>query len=73
MDVKDVKSVKVNNQDLKCVFCGSNKFWEVDTLLNEKWFAAFDVEIWSKRGKAYICDNCGYKHEFISKKGIFGR
>jgi predicted nucleic-acid-binding Zn-ribbon protein len=68
--MSDAKNITVDGKELKCMYCGCNKFWQADTLLNKKWLAVFDLEAWSKTGKAYICDECGYKHEFISKKGL---
>ena len=66
----DIKKIKIDDKDLKCMFCGNDQFWQADTLLNKKWLATYDLEIFSKTGKAYICDKCGYKHEFISKKDL---
>ena len=66
----DAKTVTIDGKELKCMYCGYDKFWQADTILNKKWLAFFDLEAWSKVGKAYICDKCGYKHEFISKQGL---
>lgn len=67
----NVKTVSINGKELKCMYCGHNMFWQAETLLNQKWLSIFNQEAWGKSGKAFICDKCGYKHEFISKKGIF--
>jgi hypothetical protein len=40
------------------------EFKKVNTKLNEKWGAALGMEMFSSEGVAYICVNCGYKHEF---------
>jgi predicted nucleic-acid-binding Zn-ribbon protein len=68
--VSDAKNVTIDGKELKCMYCGYDKFWQSDTMLNAKWLAALDLEAWGKTGKAYICDKCGYKHEFITKKGL---
>ena len=56
--------VMINDKQLCCLFCGSLEFKKVNTKLNEKWGAALGMEMFSSEGVAYICVNCGYKHEF---------
>jgi len=60
----------VGKRELKCLYCGNNTFMKAKTLLNRRFFAIFDLEIFSimkKRGlgTAYICTKCGFKHEFF--------
>ncbi len=50
------------------MLCGHNQFWQARTLLNRYWLALFDLEGFSSGGKAYICNKCGYKHEFFPQK-----
>ncbi len=63
-----ISTVQINGSELKCMLCGYNQFWQADTLLNRKWLAALDLEGFSSGGKAYICNKCGYKHEFFPQK-----
>lgn len=60
-----IKKVKVLGKDLICQFCGNDSFSEVDIKLNERGYVLLDVEAFSKSGKAYICEKCGFKYEFI--------
>ena len=62
--------VKINDKTLTCMFCGNNTFDEIKTTLNRRLLAMFGLEIlnlYGKKslGKAYICNRCGYKHEFF--------
>jgi len=61
----DEKTVVINNKQLLCQFCGNAEFQKVNTKMNKKWFAILDVEMFAPEGTAYICRNCGYKHEFF--------
>lgn len=64
----EVKSqVKIRDKKLQCLFCGGEEFLSQATMLNKSWAAAFNLEILSEVGQAYICKNCGYKHEFYTK------
>ena len=56
----------VNEKELKCVNCGENLFYAHDVKLNKSLFVFLDIEMFSKGGKAFVCDNCGYKHEFYT-------
>jgi predicted nucleic-acid-binding Zn-ribbon protein len=56
--------VTINNKQLKCLICENTEFIKVYTKLNEKWASNLGIEIFSSEGVAYICKNCGYKHEF---------
>ena len=56
--------VTINNKQLLCLFCGGAEFKKVNTKLNQKWTASFGAEMFSPEGVAYICTDCGYKHEF---------
>lgn len=64
MDQKDHPEIK--GKTLKCLFCGGQEFFSHTTMLNKSWAAAFNLEIMSEVGQAYICKNCGYKHEFYA-------
>ena len=57
--------IMIGDKQLKCLFCGENEFKKVNTKLNLKWAASFGAEMFSPEGAAYICKNCGYKHEFF--------
>ncbi len=65
--MEDERTVTINNKQLLCQFCGSSEFKKVNTKLNMKWPAAFGAELFSPEGVAYICKNCGYKHEFFKR------
>lgn len=62
--MEEERMVTINNKQLLCLFCGSAEFNKVNTKLNEKWAAGLGIEMFSPEGAAYICKNCGYKHEF---------
>ncbi len=55
----------VNGKKLKCLICGYKEFEKINTKLNKKWLPALDLELFSRRGIAYISKNCGFKHEFF--------
>ncbi len=61
------KVVTIKNKTLICHHCENNTFHEVKVSLNKKWFSAFDLELFNTKGKAYICSNCGFKHEFYGE------
>ena len=63
--MKEEKSVFINNKELYCLFCGESEFKKVQVKMNKKWMAIFDVEMFAPEGTAYICKNCGLKHEFF--------
>ena len=63
--MEEERIVTINNKQLLCQFCGSSEFKKVNTKLNKKWMAILDAEMFSPEGVAYICKNCGYKHEFF--------
>jgi len=66
--MEKVDKVDIHNKVLTCMHCGHTEFWQASTLLNKTWLSFLDLEGFSNRGKAYICERCGYKHEFIDKK-----
>jgi hypothetical protein len=63
MEVERITTI--NNKQLLCHFCGGSEFKKVNTKLNEKWRSSFGGEMFSPEGVAYICKDCGYKHEFF--------
>ena len=63
--MEDEKTVVIDNKQLLCHFCGNAEFKKIYTKMNKKWMAIFDAEMFSPEGTAYICKNCGYKHEFF--------
>jgi hypothetical protein len=63
--MEEERVVTINNKQLLCLFCGGAEFKKVNTKLNEKWAAGLGIEMFSSEGVAYICKNCGYKHEFF--------
>lgn len=65
--MKEDRTITINNKQLICLFCGNSEFKKVATKLNEKWGASFGVEMFNPEGIAYICKNCGYKHEFYKR------
>jgi len=65
----DTKTITIKGKQLKCSFCGNNKFYEANVKLNTT-ATTFFSGIWSlaaKNAKAYICSNCGKKEEFVKK------
>ena len=58
-------SVVKNSKDFRCLNCGADKFFESNIKLNSRWAVLLDMEIFSKRGTSYICEKCGYNHEFF--------
>jgi predicted nucleic-acid-binding Zn-ribbon protein len=59
---------QTNKNVAKCLICGGSTFLKEQVLLNEKWSSAFNLEAGAKEGVAYICENCGFKHEFYLDK-----
>jgi hypothetical protein len=57
--------VMVGDKQLRYLFCSGTEFKKVNTKLNLKWAASLGAEMFSPEGLAYICKNCGYKHEFF--------
>ena len=66
--MKEENFVMVGDKQLRCLFCSNSEFKKVNTKLNLKWAASFGAEMFSPEGIAYICSNCGYKHEFFKAK-----
>jgi len=60
--------VMVGDKQLRCLFCSGSEFKKLNTKLNEKWASSLGIEMFSPEGIAYICKNCGYKHEFFKVK-----
>lgn len=58
-------NVIVKGKNLECMFCKNKSFDIYKIKMNKKWLSIFDLELFSKSGKAYICKNCGFKHEFF--------
>jgi len=42
----------------------------INTKLNEKWASSLGIEMFSPEGRACICSNCGYKHEFFKVQKV---
>ncbi len=61
------EKVTVKNKDLKCVVCGNDTFDKVGVRLNSKRAIFWDAEMFARGGEAYICDNCGFSHEFFTQ------
>jgi hypothetical protein len=67
--MENAKNFTIKGKQLKCAFCGNNKFHELDVRVNT-FAATFFAGIWSllaKRAKAYIFPNCGKKEEFVQE------
>lgn len=62
--MKNPEKFMVNGKELTCLYCGENMFYAHDVKLNKSLFVFLDIELFSKGGKAFICENCGFKHEF---------
>jgi len=62
--MKEVPAPEVNGKPLRCVVCGSQEFKEILIKLNKKWLTILDIEMFAKSGKGYICNQCGFLHEF---------
>ncbi len=57
--------VIIIDKPLKCLICGNDKFTTSGVRLNSTKGILFNAELFSKGGKAYICDNCGFAHQFF--------
>jgi predicted nucleic-acid-binding Zn-ribbon protein len=64
--MKDPERKHVNGKDLRCLFCGEDEFYEYEVKMNKSVLVFLDIEWMGKAGRAYICSNCGYKHEFFN-------
>ena len=65
--MKNKQTVQIKGQNLRCLFCGNEEFVVQNVMLNKTWASILDIEWLSNEGKAFICANCGYKHEFYHK------
>ena len=62
------KEIKIQGKKLKCTFCGGDKFFDFDVRLNT-FSTTFLSGFWSFIAKkAYACEKCGLKQEFVDKK-----
>ncbi len=57
---------QIYDKNLQCLVCGEEEFYEHAVKLNKRLLVFLDIEWLGKTGKAYICSNCGYKHEFFN-------
>ena len=57
--------IHVKGKQLACVFCGNDIFYTKEVKLNNRWLVFLNMELFSEVGRAYICTQCGYKHEFF--------
>lgn len=64
--MEEENEVIIEGKRLECLFCGNSSFAKIYTKLNKKWLSILDTEMFAPEGTAYICRNCGYKHEFFS-------
>lgn len=59
------KTITINDKQLKCLICGNDQFNESGIKLNSTTAVFLEIEWLAKGGKAYICDRCGFNHEFF--------
>lgn len=59
------EKVKIKDRVLKCVVCGSDTFDKVDVKLNSTGAVLWNAELFARGGEAYICDSCGFAHQFF--------
>ena len=62
---KQPQPVEIQGKPLNCKFCNNTTFNTIKTVTSKRAFAFFDLEWLGKSGTAYICSQCGYKHEFL--------
>jgi predicted nucleic-acid-binding Zn-ribbon protein len=62
--MKAPEKCRVNDKELTCLFCGETLFYRHEVKLNKSVMVFLDIEWLGKTGSAFICANCGYKHEF---------
>ena len=60
--------VVMKTRDLRCLFCGHDQFTELETRMPWGWLVFWDVGLFGRRVKAYVCEECGYKHEFVHEE-----
>jgi hypothetical protein len=61
------KQIKILDKDLKCLICDKDDFDEVEVKINTSGGVWFGLEWADATGKAYICTNCGFKHDFYKE------
>lgn len=59
--------VYIKERQLRCHFCGNDRFTMKKTKLNQRNFIALDLEYFAKSTASYICTNCGHVHEFVKR------
>lgn len=58
------EQVTIAGIELKCVICGNNTFNKTNIKLNSTGALLWGGGILAQGGKAYICDKCGFSHDF---------
>lgn len=57
--------VYIKERQLKCHFCGHDRFKAVKTKIHQRVFTFLDLEFLSRNAVSYVCSNCGHIHEFV--------
>jgi predicted nucleic-acid-binding Zn-ribbon protein len=66
----NAESVTINGKQLKCNFCGNTQFLKSNIRMNT-WGTTFGsgfLSFFAKRGRGYICSDCGLLHEFYKEE-----
>lgn len=59
--------VYIKERQLKCAFCGNDRFYARNTKLNQRTLAVLRLEALSMNTVSYLCTNCGHVHEFVKQ------
>lgn len=65
--MKNAQNYVIDGKELKCSFCGNNRFYTLNVKLNSlatSWFGGM-ASLLAKSAKAFICSGCGKKEEFV--------
>lgn len=58
----------LTGQDLKCVVCGSGKFYSREAQLHTSTATFFNMEWMGDSAHCAVCAGCGYIHWFLPMK-----
>ena len=60
----EMETVKVLDNDLNCLVCGHNEFWQREAKLNSTAAELFGLAWANTSAACVVCANCGYIHWF---------
>lgn len=56
---------KINGEQLTCLICKNDGFWQKEAQLNTAVASFFNLDWTNPSAICYVCDNCGHIHWFL--------